>query len=122
MYLVLKDFNGSQTGLDFTQFKKDEVVSLSDDLAKAALAEGWVKMAATGGAVSIEPVLVGEKPSFAEVRETKVVQPAETKPAKPLDKMSKAELVSHALTVHGLKLVPDDMTVKQMIAAIEKAA
>lgn len=44
------------------------------------------------------------------------------KTAKPLNKMSKAELVAHALTEHKLELVPDNMTAKEMIAAIDKAA
>ena len=42
------------------------------------------------------------------------------KPAKPLNKMSKAELVALGLTL-GLELVPDSMTVKDMIAQIEAA-
>lgn len=55
-------------------------------------------------------------------RETKVDGPKETKPGKPLSKMSKAELVTHAKTRFGLELAPDNMTAKDMIAEIEKAA
>lgn len=65
------------------------------------------------------PLQQGDRVNPAELRETKVTGPTETKPAKRLDKMSKAELVTHALTTHGLELTPDTMTVKEMIAAIE---
>ncbi len=64
-------------------------------------------------------VTEGERINPADLRETKVVEPAETKPMKRLDKMSKAELVTYALTVHGIELTPDMMTIKEMIAAIE---
>lgn len=40
---------------------------------------------------------------------------------KPLGKMSKAELVAHAMSL-GLELVPDDLTKAEMIARIEAAA
>jgi len=59
--------------------------------------------------------------SHPETRETKVITPAETKPAKPLEKMSKAELADHARTLHGLELDPEAMKAKEMIAAIEAA-
>jgi hypothetical protein len=47
---------------------------------------------------------------------------ASNKTAKPLNKMSKAELVAHAMAEHQLELVPDNMTVKEIISAIEAAA
>lgn len=146
-YLILKDFNGSNTGHDFNRFTAGTVAKLSDDLARAAMAEGWAKEAevaameiAQAPADLAGPVLEaladavigldGPVPEGdlerdianpAELRETKVVEPEETKPAKPLSKMSKAELVTHAKTVHGLELTPDSMTVKAMIEAIEAA-
>lgn len=70
------------------------------------------------GAVELAPDTAVTGP---QARETKVTGPEETKPAaKPLHKMSKAELCAHAVDL-GLELSPDNMTAKQMIAAIEKA-
>lgn len=63
--------------------------------------------------------LADNKLTDPATRETKVTVPDETKPAaKPLTKMTKAELCAHALTL-GLELAPDTMNAKQMIAAIE---
>jgi hypothetical protein len=137
-HLILNDFTGSQTGLDFHQFAAGTTARLSDDLAAQAVAQGWAKEVVDLADVVVDvtgrdrPVPEGEldevlaiegddKPLLAENRETKVIEPAETKPAKPLAKMSKAELVTHAMTVHGLELVGDSMTAKEMIAAIESA-
>lgn len=62
---ILKPFHGSQTGLDFHSFEEGSVAHLSDDLAAIAVSEGWA-----------EPVT-------AQSRETKVVEPEETKPDHP---------------------------------------
>jgi len=137
-YRILKAFNGSQHGHDFVSFAAGSEAPLSDALAAIAVREGWAKPVELGAALAPvagldEPIPAGDLAhdlrNPAEVRETKVVTPAEakvvepeeTKPAKPLHKMSKAELVTHALTAHGLELVGDSMTVKEMIAAIEAA-
>lgn len=40
--------------------------------------------------------------------------------AKPLSKMNKAELAAHAVSI-GVNVVPDSMTNKEIIAAIEEA-
>lgn len=62
---ITKTFQGSQTGTDgpFT-FEAGSVADLSDSLAEIAVKEGWAK------------------PAKVEDRETKVVEPEETKPAK----------------------------------------
>lgn len=135
-YSILKAFNGSQHGHDFASFEAGSEALLSDGLAAIAVKEGWaqpVDLEAALAPVSGLDVPAGDLAHAlqnpAELRETKVVTPAETKvdgpeepkPAKPLNKMSKAELVTHALTAHGLELVGDSMTVKEMIAAIEAA-
>ncbi|MBP3955403.1 hypothetical protein J8F10_08930 [Gemmata sp. G18] len=157
-YLILKDFTGSQTGIDTDSFIAGTTRKLSDPLATAlgGPAGGFIKAAGEAAAeiAKAPPVLSdavkkaiadaelqprelaegetlteadlpegsplkrGASVNPAELRETKVTGPAETKPAKPLNKMSKAELVGHALA-QGLELVPDTMNVKQMIAAIE---
>ncbi|MCE9566356.1 MAG: hypothetical protein K8U57_30400 [Planctomycetes bacterium] len=132
-YHILKDFNGSQTGHDFHQFKAGTTSPLSDSLAAIAVGEGWAKAAdpVPSKVVTLQPPLTGDtqEVTLPEDRETKVVgpeetkvtEPAETKPAKPLIKMSKAELAAHAMTAFGLELVADEMTAKDMIAAIEAA-
>ncbi len=147
-YLILRSFTGSQNGIDSESFEAGATRELSDSLVAAlgGTNGGFVKEAghaateianaplALADAVldaiaGIEPreladgemLEEGDLPELAEDRETKVTGPEETKPAKPLNKMSKAELVTYALTVHGLELVPDTMTVKDMIAAIEAA-
>ncbi len=43
MYKVIEDFRGSPDGATVTDYKKDDVVELSDELAEVALEEGWVK-------------------------------------------------------------------------------
>ncbi len=94
-YLVLKDFNGSQSGLDFHRFTAGTTAKLSTSLATAALAEGWVKPhdgkaepthtpAPTPEPTPEPEVVPAETPE--EARETKVSGPEETKPAKPADK------------------------------------
>lgn len=106
-YKILKSFPGNQTGYGETvTFLEGHTVPLSDSLAEVALKEGWVELA--------------DAPATdAAGRETKVTAPEETKPAKPLSKMSKAELVAHALGL-GIELAPDSMNAKQMVAAIEE--
>ncbi|MBN9265962.1 MAG: hypothetical protein J0I75_15615 [Hyphomicrobium sp.] len=130
---ILKDFNGTQDGLgDGVSFTAGTTALHSDWLAgvavKGGLAEAIEPDTIPGGP---HPELVEdpdapnelvEGVTAAESRETKVIEPAETKPGKALAKMSKAELVAHALEVHGLELAPDNLTARQMIEAIEKAA
>lgn len=113
-YKVLKDFAGSQTGNDGPhRFLAGTAAGLTDHLAEVALKEGYVEPAD-----GTEPA----RPSApAEGRETKVTGPEETKPAKPLARMNKAELAAHGLAP-GLAPFPDAMTAKEMIDAIEKAA
>ena len=151
-YLILKGFDGSQDGIAGESFDAGTTRLLSDSLVQAlgGVNGGYVREAATAAKeiakappALAEPVLdaiagieprelaKGEMlqegdlpdgtPLDPHARETKVTGPAETKPAKPLSKMSKAELVAHALS-HGLELVPDSMTIKEMIAAIEAHA
>ena len=43
MYKVIKDFRGSQDGRFVTEFKTDQIVRLSADLASVALLEEWVE-------------------------------------------------------------------------------
>lgn len=43
MYLILKDFKGSQDGRFSTQFYKDDEVELSKELAKVAVENDWAK-------------------------------------------------------------------------------
>jgi len=43
MYLILKDFKGSQDGRFSTQFYKDDEVELSKELAEVAIAEEWAE-------------------------------------------------------------------------------
>lgn len=124
-YLILKDFTGSQTGLDTDEFIAGTTRKLSDSLVQAlgGTASGYLKepgKAAKDIAAAPKELADAVLDTIAdpESRETKVTGPAETKPAKPLSKMSKAELVAHALQ-HGLELVPDSMTAKEMITAIE---
>lgn len=123
-YRILKDFAGNQTGNGQTEyFKAGTVRDLTDHLAEVVLKEKWVEpVAAQVPAPPQDPVIEVEGILHAEARETKVVEPEETKTTKPLAKMSKAELVTHALDTYGMELVPDTMTVKQMIAAIEEQA
>ena len=126
-----------------TTYQQGEQYEIGDELLRCFVSLGAVepagaKPAATRGAIahleSIAATVVGVDGPIpagdiqeavknpAELRETKVAGPEETKPAKPLAKMSKAELVTHAMTAHNLELVPDSMTAKEMIAAIETAA
>ena len=133
-YLILKSFTGSQNGIDSESFVAGTTRHLSDSLVAAlgGPAGGVIKPAEQAAAeiakaphalaeAVLESIEDAETPPDPNARETKVTGPEETKPAKPLTKMSKAELVTHALTAHGLELVPDTMTVKEMIAAIEAA-
>lgn len=159
-HLILKNFTGSQTGLDFHNFVAGSTVGLSDSLAAHAVPLGWAKpvseaaedirnapadlagavleaiaetelqprelaegeMLEEGDLPEGSPIVSSEPTELAESHETKVTGPAETKPKKPLSKMSKAELVSYALTAYGLELSPDNMNAKQLIEAIENAA
>lgn len=114
LHEILKSFAGSQTGSDECRFEAGTTAALSDSLAAIVVPEGWAKPAVTG-------LPIGDKPVRAEAIEAKVTGPEETKPAKPLNKMSKAELVAHGLSI-GLELTPDNMTVKEMITAIESHA
>jgi len=43
MYLILKDFKGSQDGRFSTQFYKDDEVELSKELAGVAIENDWAK-------------------------------------------------------------------------------
>ncbi|WP_020474558.1 hypothetical protein [Zavarzinella formosa] len=98
---ILTGFKGSQDGHgDGQEFVAGTTAHLSNDLARIAVGEGWAKPLATGGVVT-QPErlpLVGETPSEtvipddappAEDRETKVVEPEETKPAKKFEKKGK---------------------------------
>jgi len=42
-YVIKKDFNGSNTGFDFVQFKAGKIMEMSDSLAVVALREGWAE-------------------------------------------------------------------------------
>jgi hypothetical protein len=75
-YRILKDFNGSQTGIDFHSFEAGTVANLSDSLAEVVLKEGLVEPVAADGKKS--------SPQAAS-RETKVIAPAETKPVTPAE-------------------------------------
>jgi hypothetical protein len=69
LYVVLKPFKGSQTGHDVQAFTPDDKpIHISDALAAIALKEGWI--------TPYEPV------TPAEARDTKVIEPKETKPVK----------------------------------------
>ena len=102
---MLKTLPGVDEGKIYPQtYQEGEQYLIGDDLLSCFVELGGVELVENGEPAS---------------RETKVTGPTETKPAaKPLGKMSKAELVAHALPL-GLELVPDSMTVKEMIAAIE---
>lgn len=126
-HAILKQFKGSNDGLVTELFEAGTVAKLSDELAAVAVSQGWAepaeqfadKLATVEGLPHpIPDGNLAEDLANPHVIETKVSQPEETKPAKPLSKMSKAELVAHGLTL-GLELTPDSMNVKQMIAAIE---
>lgn len=88
-------------------FKEGQEYEINDSLVRGFMEQGGCE-------------LVGPEHDPAK-RETKVTGPAETKPAKQLEKMSKAELVAHALDAHGLELSPDNLTAKQLIEAIVEA-
>lgn len=88
-YRILKAFNGSQTGNDFASFEAGSVALLSDDLARIALKEGWAELALPAETMKPSRVEDDVKPLPVEVREIKVVEPEETKPAKPFAKKKK---------------------------------
>lgn len=69
---IIKSFPGSNDGIEIIHFAAGEVAPLSDDLARIAVAEGWAKPVSEEKAP--EPAIP------AESRETKVVEPEETKP------------------------------------------
>jgi hypothetical protein len=101
-YAILHTFLGNQTGYGDTEtFTAGTTARLSDALAAVAVAEGWAAPAGT-----------------PEARETKVITDMETKPAKPLSKMSKAELVAYGME-RGIELTPDSMTIKDMLVVLE---
>lgn len=82
---ILKDFNGSQTGHDFHVFKAGSTVHLSTDLAAIATREGWAEQDETKPVVQQAAVEVPEVQAEipAETRESKIVEPDETKPKHP---------------------------------------
>jgi hypothetical protein len=72
LHRILKTFKGNQTGFGDTEtFFEGTEVALSDSLAAVAVAEGWAEL------------------PDADTRETKVVEPEETKPVKPVMKKGK---------------------------------
>jgi hypothetical protein len=110
-HLILKDCTGSQSGHDYHAFTAGTTAELSDDLARAFVAEGWAKPVAeaAGDIAKAPPALAeavleavaeaeiqprelaeGDLPEGseaapvnpAEIRETKVDGPEETKPAR----------------------------------------
>lgn len=92
--------------------------------ASHLMENGWYDSPAKFPKNDAQAVVERAVKEYREERPTQVAfggtQPVEPL-VKPLVKMSKAELVAHAIEAHGLELVPDNMTVKQMIAAIEAA-
>lgn len=102
-YKMLKTVPGSRDGIKVESFIEGKTYQIEPDLAEQFYHLGAVEE------ISANP---------ADSRETKVIFPEETKSEKPLHKMSKAELVTHAMAL-GLELVPDSMTIKEMLAAID---
>ena len=98
-YRILRTFLGNQTGNGPTEkFTEGSTAMLSDSLAEVVLKEGWVEPVSPKAALAKvqgldKPVPEGklkedlENP--AELRETKVIEAAETKPAKPAAKKGK---------------------------------
>lgn len=97
---ILTPFNGSQTGHDFQSFAAGTVVPLSAPLAAIAVGQGWAEPvtetpappqpARTPAAADDAKGPTSDAPAdpLAD-RETKVVSPAETKPARPAPKKGK---------------------------------
>lgn len=92
-YLILKDFTGSQTGIDSDVFVAGTTRKLSDALVQAlgGPASGFVKEAgkaakeiATAQTELADAVL--DTIADPETRETKVTGPTETKPTAPTAK------------------------------------
>lgn len=121
---MLKTLPGVDDGSIYpATYHAGEEYAIGDELLRCFVELGGVELVRE---VHPRDPAAGEPPADASVppagcRETKVVAPAETKPLKPLERMSKAELVTHAQTALGLELVPDSMTLKQMVAAIRAA-
>ena len=107
-YRILRTFAGNQTGNGETEhFMEGTVRNLTDHLAEVVLKEGWVKQASsseyletvTADVVGLDgPVPEGnleeDIANPAEIRETKVTGPEETKP--DLSSMKHKELVNLA--------------------------
>ena len=113
-YHILRAFDGSQSGNDKQSFVAGTVDQLSDSLATIAVKEGWVKavepqlleQVAQAGVAAIQGIVsalgapppdtnesesamelaMPAEPEFIADRETKVIEPEETKPAKPVAK------------------------------------
>lgn len=125
MHHILKTFKGSNDGLVTIGFEAGTVSALSDELAGIAIREGWATPMEPDTLLDgphVELILELDAPdtlvdAHPDLRETKVDAPDEFKTVKLLKKMSKAEIVAYAMS-HGLELVPDSMSVKDMIEAI----
>lgn len=114
-YNILKDFQGSQTGVDaLNLFKAGTQAELSDYLAAVVVPAGLASPVKQPEYTDTQEAVS----TPAEQRETKVETPEEVK-AVNLDKMTKVELVTYAKTEFDLDLTPDSMTKAEMIAEIE---
>lgn len=89
-YRIKKAFSGNQTGYGDTEhFVEGTIAQITDTLAEIALKEGWIEIA------SIEPRKLSDGEMLEEVEApageyaTKVIEPEETKPGKPVAKKGK---------------------------------
>lgn len=121
---MLKTLPGVDDGTIYpVTYHEGREYAIGDELLRCFVELGGVELVLPrpGPTPTPAPEPVPEPAAGPECRETKVIAPAEAKPLKPLERMSKAELVTHAQTALGLELVPDSMTLKQMVAAIRAA-